>query len=53
MDDQPTCGAMACWWDGEYEGHCELPAQHPGHHWDGLSCYDDDMDEVTGCIEEH
>ena len=37
------CRAFAYWWDGEYEGECELPKGHEGDHWDGLSWYDDDM----------
>lgn len=49
---QPTspeakpCGAFVSWWEGEYEGNCELPEGHDGPHFDGLSWYDDDMEQV-------
>lgn len=32
------------WWDGEYEGNCELPPNHGGDHWDGLSWFNDDLE---------
>jgi hypothetical protein len=38
----PLCGKHVYWWDGEYEGDCELPEGHEGDHWDGRSWYDDD-----------
>lgn len=41
-----TCGKFVSWWDGEYEGTCELPKDHEGPHYDGISCFDDDGDEV-------
>lgn len=31
------CGAFISWWDGEYEGECELPLGHDGPHDDGLA----------------
>lgn len=34
------------WYDGEYEGECELPKGHAGPHYDGLSWFDDDRNEV-------
>jgi hypothetical protein len=40
------CGKFVYWWDGEYEGNCELADSHDGPHFDGLSWYDDDLDEV-------
>lgn len=45
------CGEFVSWWDGEYEGSCELPDGHEGHHWDGQSCYDDIGDEAFDCKE--
>lgn len=40
------CGVTVYWWDGEYEGECELPEGHDGPHFDGMSWYDDDNQEV-------
>lgn len=40
------CGKIAYWWDGEYEGYCELLVDHDGPHYDGVSWYDDDANEV-------
>jgi hypothetical protein len=37
-----TCGKRVYWWDGEYEGECELPEGHEGDHYDGLSWFNDD-----------
>lgn len=42
------CGKTVYWWDGEYEGSCELADGHDGNHFDGLSYYDDDMNEQDG-----
>lgn len=44
MSDTPVepCDHRVYWWDGEYEGSCELPEGHDGDHYDGLSWYDDD-----------
>lgn len=39
-----TCNAFVSWWDGEYEGNCELPEDHEGDHFDGLSWFNDDRD---------
>lgn len=36
------CGEFVSWWEGEYEGTCELPPEHEGDHFDGLSWFDDD-----------
>lgn len=36
------CGRAVQWWEGEYEGECELPVDHEGDHWDGLSWFNDD-----------
>ena len=41
-DEQKFCGRFVSWWDGEYEGECELPEGHGGHHHDGLSWFNDD-----------
>jgi hypothetical protein len=41
-----TCYEMVFWWDGEYEGECELAKYHGGPHFDGLSWWDDDRNEV-------
>ena len=46
------CGKMVYWWDGEYEGECELPADHEGFHYDGLSWYNDDNEEVPAPEEK-
>lgn len=48
------CGRHVYWWDGEYEGVCELPDDHDGDHYDGLSWFDD-LNECTDyahCDEE-
>lgn len=39
-----VCNYFVSWWDGEYEGNCELEEGHKGPHWDGLSWYNDDWD---------
>ncbi len=52
-EDVPTCGSVLDWDEGEYWGYCQLPEEHEGHHHDGTFCYDDEMDEVAGCIEQH
>lgn len=38
------CNAFVDWWDGEYEGYCELPKGHEGDHFDGLSWFNEDRD---------
>jgi hypothetical protein len=43
----PPCDRFVHWWDGEYEGNCELPKEHDGDHWDGTSWFDDD----NGCTD--
>lgn len=42
------CGKFVFWWDGEYEGSCELPKGHdPADvHYDGMSWFDDDNEQV-------
>lgn len=42
------CNEFVSWWDGEYEGNCEMPEGHrPSNlHYDGMSYFDDDGDEV-------
>lgn len=46
-EPMPGCGKFVSWWDGEYEGWCELPLMHDGPHFDGMSWYDDDSYEVS------
>jgi hypothetical protein len=43
-----TCGKFVYWWNGEYEGNCELLEDHePGdRHFDGLSWFNDDNEEI-------
>lgn len=41
-----VCDKSVSWWDGEYEGTCELPDGHAGPHYDGISCFTDEGDEV-------
>lgn len=40
------CGRTVYWWDGEYDGVCELPEGHAGPHYDGMSCFNDESEEV-------
>lgn len=40
------CDAFVYWWDSEYEGNCKLAKEHAGPHFDGLSWYDDEMNEA-------
>lgn len=42
MTGLSRCGKFVSWWEGEYEGFCERAEGHEGHHFDGLSWYDDD-----------
>lgn len=37
-----ACAAEVFWWDGQYEGTCELVGDHEGPHFDGLFWYGDD-----------
>lgn len=47
QDQRPAiCNRFVSWWDGEYEGNCELPEGHEGPHWDGMSWFDDEGKEV-------
>jgi hypothetical protein len=43
----PVCGKAVSWWDGEYEGECELPEGHEGDHFDGISWFNDDGEDTT------
>jgi len=52
VDPICRCGKMVYWWDGEYEGGCELVTDHEGPHYDGLSWYNDDNEEVSPPEEE-
>jgi hypothetical protein len=40
------CGFHVYWWDGEYEGNCELDEGHDGPHFDGRVWYDDNMEDA-------
>jgi hypothetical protein len=40
------CGRGVYWYDGEYEGNCELSEEHQGAHYDGLCWFGDDNEEV-------
>ncbi len=48
MSDSPSskleeCGKTVSWWEGDYEGECELPKGHlEPFHYDGVSYYDSD-----------
>lgn len=42
-----ACYRHVYWYDGEYEGDCELAAGHDGPHFDGLSWFDDAGHEVA------
>lgn len=41
-----ACYKMLYWWNGEYEGNCELPPDHEGPHYDGSYWFNDDNEEV-------
>lgn len=45
-DNGRTCYETVFWYDGEYEGECELVKYHAGPHFDGLCWWDDDRVEV-------
>jgi|SRR5689334_24041827 len=47
MEPEGTCNLFVYWWDGEYEGNCELPKDHPPPHFDGMSYFNDDLEDVT------
>lgn len=40
------CTSRVTWWDGEYEGECELAEGHEGPHSDGLSHWDDEGEMI-------
>lgn len=42
MRARPECGERVYW----YDGGCELPEGHDGPHWDGMSWFNDDKEEV-------
>jgi hypothetical protein len=46
-DVTEACGAPVYWWDGEYDNNCQLPDGHDGPHFDGLSWFNDDNEEVA------
>lgn len=40
------CGAAIYWWNGEYDGNCELPKDHlEPFHYDGITHYDSDNND--------
>ncbi len=41
-----ACGKFVYWWEGEYEGECELREGHGGPHYDGMSWFNDDNEQV-------
>lgn len=45
----PDCGRNVYWWEGEYEGECQLPEGHEpnGIHFDGLNWFDDANEQVA------
>lgn len=45
-----TCSSSVYWWEGEYEGSCELAEGHDGPHTDGLSYWNDDGEAVEPSI---
>lgn len=47
-----ACGRFVSWWEGEYEGNCELAEGHDGPHFDGMSWYDEDGIEVSDASAE-
>jgi hypothetical protein len=51
MTTERSCARFVYWWNGEYEGYCELPEHHEGDHFDGLSWFDDD-DNCTDHLHE-
>ena len=44
--DVKACRARVVWWSGEYEGECARADGHSGPHYDGLSWFDEDGEEV-------
>jgi hypothetical protein len=46
QEKPPLCERLVYWWDGEYEGTCELRRNHKGPHFDGLSWFDDNNEQV-------
>lgn len=48
IPDEPpsTCDRFVYWWEGEYEGNCELPEGHDGPHYDGMNWFDDNNEAV-------
>lgn len=42
------CGRFISWWDGEYEGNCQLAAGHEGCHFDNMTWFDDEGLEQHG-----
>jgi len=46
------CYAFVSWWNGEYEGNCELSPNHDGDHWDGVSWFREDEDGSMICTDD-
>lgn len=42
MSEAGICWKFISAWEGDYEGTCELPKDHAGDHFDGVSWFNDD-----------
>lgn len=42
QEAEALCAAEVFWWDGQYEGTCQLDPDHDTPHFDGLFWYGDD-----------
>lgn len=47
VPEEDQCGDHITFWDGEYEGDCQLPKQHPGDHYDGMSTWNQDGERTS------
>ena len=56
-EPKELCNKHVYWWDGEYDGDCELPKNHLyPFHYDGISYFDDDnnnRDNEQLCLEAY
>ena len=49
----PSCYLFVYWWDGEYEGNCELRKGHPPNfHYEGVSWFDDNSDPADYAVTD-
>jgi hypothetical protein len=47
------CGLFVGWWEGEYEGWCELRQDHPANiHFDGMSWYNDGREDIGDLLSK-